>query len=182
MSKIINLTDQRFGRWQAISFAGIHRGGATWNCVCDCGTKRIVPTERLRQGNSKSCGCANVGRTHGIAATYHKGCRCNPCKDAAKQYRRNKLAGRRQFLIDAKKKPCADCGNDFPWYCMDFDHLPSKGDKAFTLSRWRHWDHDDKTIRAELAKCEVVCSNCHRKRTHERQSYYGKLGNLADTT
>lgn len=62
MGKFIDLTGQRFGRLTFVSRAknkaenyGSVR--AAWNCVCDCGEKRVVTSHDLRNGNTKSCGC-----------------------------------------------------------------------------------------------------------------------------
>lgn len=58
MSSVKDLTGMRFGRWTVISRAGSTKGGqATWNCVCECGTKRIVSGAYLRYGTTASCGC-----------------------------------------------------------------------------------------------------------------------------
>lgn len=53
---------------------------------------------------------------------------------------------------------------------MDFDHV--RGEKSFVLSlaHTRSWPE----IHAELAKCEIVCANCHRIRTLERKDYRPK--------
>ena len=60
---------------------------------------------------------------------------------------------------------CFDCGiND--WRVLDFDHLP-KFKKEFTISN-SFWRSREK-IKKEIDKCEVVCANCHRIRTHERK-------------
>lgn len=32
----------------------------TWNCICECGTERVVDTWPLTNGDSKSCGCLIV--------------------------------------------------------------------------------------------------------------------------
>ena len=72
-----------------------------------------------------------------------------------------------QYLRDLKTKtPCVDCGINYPYYVMDFDHV--RGQKhanvmelVSTLSK--------KKIDEEIAKCEIVCSNCHRIRTHMRR-------------
>ena len=72
-----------------------------------------------------------------------------------------------QYLRDLKTKtPCVDCGINYPYYVMDFDHV--RGVKqanvmelVSTLSK--------KRIDLEIAKCEIVCSNCHRIRTHMRK-------------
>jgi hypothetical protein len=51
---------------------------------------------------------------------------------------------------------------------MDFDH---RGNKKFMISgAWqlRPWNE----VVAEIEKCDVVCANCHRERTHGRKSNF----------
>ena len=72
-----------------------------------------------------------------------------------------------KYIRDLKEKsPCLDCGISYPYYVMDFDHVRGKKHKNVmelipTLSK--------KKIDEEIAKCELVCSNCHRIRTHIRR-------------
>jgi hypothetical protein len=47
---------------------------------------------------------------------------------------------------------------------MDFDHL---GDKIAEVSLMVP-TYGTKSLLAEVAKCDVVCANCHRIRTYER--------------
>ena len=73
MSKLIDLTGQRFGRLTVIEKAASEKGctNARWRCVCDCGRKTIVRSTTLRKGQSTSCGCfrsdylRNEMTTHG---------------------------------------------------------------------------------------------------------------------
>lgn len=74
----------------------------------------------------------------------------------------------REELKKLKEVPCKDCGNTYPWFCMDFDHLDSK-QKKFNLGQALRFG--SKKIRQEIAKCEIVCSNCHRIRTYVRQMF-----------
>ena len=69
--------------------------------------------------------------------------------------------------------PCMDCNGVFPWCAMDFDHRPeeiksfgvaSLGSRLITSERIAK-------IEKEIAKCDLVCSNCHRLRTSNRQTY-----------
>ena len=62
--------------------------------------------------------------------------------------------------------PCADCKVQYPSYVMDFDHVT--GDKCFNVSEML--SHSIEAVNIESAKCEIVCSNCHRQRTHTRKS------------
>lgn len=88
---------------------------------------------------------------------------CKECDQA-------RMAARRQPNRDKTDKikdvPCVDCGGKFPPECMDFDHLPGFI-KSFKISAEinRTWSK----IEAEIAKCEIVCSNCHRIRTKLRK-------------
>ena len=72
-----------------------------------------------------------------------------------------------QYLRDLKTKtPCVDCGINYPYYVMDFDHV--RGKKHANVMELIP-TLDKKKIDLEIAKCEIVCSNCHRIRTHMRR-------------
>jgi hypothetical protein len=71
------------------------------------------------------------------------------------------------MVEEAKKVPCADCGNIYPPWVMDFDHV--QGNKVLNVSRLKNYC-SIKAIQEEISKCEVVCSNCHRQRTHDRKN------------
>ena len=74
----------------------------------------------------------------------------------------------RDFLRTAKDKPCADCGQTYPYDVMDFDHKPEYR-KEFQVARLPQFGSIPRA-EAEIAKCDVVCSNCHRIRTHVRRT------------
>ena len=108
---------------------------------------------------------------------------CRPCRAAYKQehYRSNKqryvenAAKRRRVEVEVRvaflleffsENPCVDCGEMDP-VVLEFDHL---GDKKFNIAkgiRDRNWE----SVLAEIAKCEVVCANCHRRRTARRGGF-----------
>lgn len=75
--------------------------------------------------------------------------------------RKLRMAG---IIQEAKNVPCKDCGISYPSHVMDFDHL---ADKSFTISRFGR-SVGEARLKEEMAKCEVVCANCHRQRTHNR--------------
>jgi hypothetical protein len=56
--KLQDLAGERFGRWIVLRWAGKdkHRN-ALWLCRCDCGKERVVTSNSLRTGHTKSCGC-----------------------------------------------------------------------------------------------------------------------------
>lgn len=78
----------------------------------------------------------------------------------------------RQLVRESKNKPCADCGVKYPYYVMDFDH--TRGEKAFELSA-SYLKRGYLKVKEEIAKCDVVCSNCHRERTAIRMGLNNAL-------
>jgi hypothetical protein len=75
---------------------------------------------------------------------------------------------RREFIINFKKgKPCADCDKIYPHYVMDFDHLP-QFKKEIKIGQHGNYRSEEALLK-EFAKCDLVCSNCHRIRTWNRK-------------
>jgi hypothetical protein len=70
-----------------------------------------------------------------------------------------------------RERPCADCGVTYPYHVMDFDHIGD--DKTAGIAAMVQQPVSEKKLREEIAKCEVVCSNCHRIRTYERRMAAG---------
>ncbi len=94
---------------------------------------------------------------------------CAPCREKPRRINVDEATGftykdKRAFIQSLKAKPCHDCGQQFHFSAMDFDHV--RGDKQFNLAAPAGWVYDE--ILAEVAKCDVVCSNCHRVRTFNR--------------
>lgn len=74
---------------------------------------------------------------------------------------RRRVEAIRRLIDKQKAKPCADCGRRFPVVCMDFDHV--RGKKFRSVSSMLSFKPSQ--VLAEIAKCVVVCANCHRIRT-----------------
>lgn len=75
----------------------------------------------------------------------------------------------KEYIRSVKEKSvCADCHKSYHYSQMDFDHVDGK--KKHNLARYANSAVSIKTIKDEIAKCEVVCANCHRYRTWERQN------------
>lgn len=73
---------------------------------------------------------------------------------------------KRAFVAAFKNSPCLDCDGEFPPYVMEFDHV--RGRKILAISTMVSRSFSLDAIRKEIAKCDVVCANCHRERTHKR--------------
>jgi len=73
----------------------------------------------------------------------------------------------RELARTAKTKPCADCKVSYPFYVMDFDHRVGTR-KIFEPARLAS-NGSFARFQQEIEKCDVVCANCHRERTHARK-------------
>lgn len=66
-NKIKDITGQRFGRLTVIERADSDKyGQSKWLCKCDCGDLKIIKTNSLTTGNTKSCGCMAREKRHEI--------------------------------------------------------------------------------------------------------------------
>lgn len=71
-----------------------------------------------------------------------------------------------------KSKPCMDCGGEYIPTAMHFDHIGT--DKEYDIASMlcqNSWE----TIEKEIAKCDLVCGNCHALRTARRSFELDKI-------
>lgn len=106
------------------------------------------------------------------------------CKPCFRGYHRGRQGAARQRVITRIEKarsfvlaflvthPCSDCGITDP-VVLEFDHLESKHALVSTLVA-----HGAAIARIsrEIARCEVVCVNCHRRRSMHRSGGNRRLG------
>lgn len=93
----------------------------------------------------------------------------NAHRQETAEYNHEQVVLKRRMIADAKAKPCTDCGREYPHYVMDFDHVPGRGQKVAGVSRMVNGSYSVASVEAEIKKCDLVCSNCHRIRTHRRE-------------
>lgn len=92
----------------------------------------------------------------------------NKERKAARE-KQNAIAKRAVVQQYKVEQGCADCGYDSHHAALEFDHLPGV-EKTRTVASlfYCSWER----IWAEIAKCEVVCANCHAMRTMQRLGLY----------
>lgn len=82
----------------------------------------------------------------------------------------------RQLVIDYfSEHPCTDCGEPDPTV-LEFHHV--RGVKKYNVGSIANGSHSDKLLFEEIAKCIVLCANCHRRRTAKVQGWY--IGTTAE--
>lgn len=82
-------------------------------------------------------------------------------------------AENRAFILEyLRLHPCVDCGGSDP-RVLDFDHIHGQKRSGVLTMVKRGYSRD--SILSEIAKCEVVCCNCHRIRTGLRAGWWWAL-------
>ncbi len=110
---------------------------------------------------------------------------CKPCKSlidkgrrgsdrhkskATRQMQTRRIQARHYVLDYWKTHPCTTCGETDP-RCLQFDHLDPE-QKTSTVSSMVAKGRALKAIRQEIAKCQVLCANCHAKKTSDQFRFY----------
>lgn len=89
---------------------------------------------------------------------------------------KNRLRNRR-FVDDyLRSHPCVDCG-EADIDVLEFAHV--RGVKVDTISSMLRGTPSIKRIAEEIAKCEVRCANCHRRRTLKEMRLKAALARAA---
>ncbi len=112
------------------------------------------------------------------------------CKECHKKYAREHYRNNHEYYLEKQKErrencdtprrlfeyllshPCVRCGESNP-LVLDFDHI-ERDKKSFNISVARsayNWN----TVLSEIQKCQVLCANCHRKKTAVDLGWYLKL-------
>ena len=93
---------------------------------------------------------------------------CKACGRMGDRIMRNK---RHQIVLEfTQKNPCKSCGEDDP-VVLEFDHR-DRATKRFTVSQACSQKLPIKDLVEEMAKCDVLCANCHRRKTAKEMGYY----------
>jgi hypothetical protein len=109
--------------------------------------------------------CPRCQQLRPLSEYYYKPKRINKsltyCKQCHNRYTTDRFRARKRQAVAYLGGKCADCGITFPYYVYEFHHLdPTQKDVQFNTLRRRSWER----IKAELAKCVLLCANCHRVR------------------
>lgn len=146
--------------------------GAARRCS-RCGETKAIDEFPIKDGRTglrrvwcRPC-CRAYGREH-----YRR--RRDPYLKRARARKRAEririLAAVTEYL---RGQPCLDCGES-DILLLDFDHR-ERATKVAPVSRLARWA-SLRVVLDEIAKCDVRCVNCHRRRTAERFNWSKCLG------
>lgn len=136
-----------------------------------------------------TCGASDQEKVFGKSGMKRRQCRECINKYAREYFRRNpskfvqksRISKTRQrdrlrrLVLEVKTgRACLDCQIILPHYVLDFDHRDGTvkmGNIADLVGK----GVTDKVLLDEIAKCDVVCANCHRVRTYNRNNHYQRV-------
>jgi len=84
-----------------------------------------------------------------------------------KEHRKRNL----EFILDYLKVNTCPCGETDP-AALDFDHLDRKTKVCNVSKMVSSGASSLERIKKEVAKCQVLCANCHRKKTAKEFGWY----------
>lgn len=104
-----------------------------------------------------------VGHSH----TYRHRINAMPLKgDRKREYQRNWVQARREAWIASQGGKCVLCGSS---ESIEIDHIDPKLKQVRIATLWSR----DQAFRdAELAKCQLLCHDCHKEKTYPNLGQY----------
>ena len=95
---------------------------------------------------------------------------CKPCQRASVRastakhgrntYESPHRVAARAYVAERKAQPCADCGRSWPAKVMHYHHVDPSG-KSASIASLISRGAPVPVIEAEIAKCVLLCGNCH---------------------
>lgn len=77
---------------------------------------------------------------------------------------------RTNMMAYLRDKSCTVCNED-DIRVLEFDHIePAK--KLFTIAKAVSLGYKWDEVLLEIEKCQILCANCHKKRTSEQFKWY----------
>ena len=127
---------------------------------------KTIKTKSVGNDVKKCCSCGEIKekkefykKTGNSLQSY--------CKICLLEFQKNRWIERKKEAIIYKGSKCIECGLSYPnepYVIFDFHHSDPKSKKY----DWRRMKLlGKKKLNEEIDKCELLCSNCHRKRHHQ---------------
>jgi len=132
----------------------------------------------MSRANCRHCGESFIPYWRGPRVYCSRTCATRAANKAARQrpenkeksnrYRRQRHQLTKLKAVAAKGGKCLDCGND-DLRVLEFDHVPERGRKIRNVAAmFAKTSSLSPSLEDELAKCDLVCANCHAVRTFTR--------------
>lgn len=109
------------------------------------GTDMSAPIKNRRRGAD----CIDCGNSTNSKGGWH---RCAPC------YKKERRRLVKRICVEHFGDKCRNCEKSYPLPVYDFHHFGAKDGSISIMMA----DASPEALEAELAKCVLLCANCHR--------------------
>ena len=205
---IIDITGNRYGKLTVVSLCdndeitSSGRKEKLWNCICDCGNKKIANGNRLKSGKIKSCGCLSkqkdiTGNVYGdltVISILNKNnktrciCKCSCGNECDVNYY-DLINGKKTNCGCKKKKDRPDRIKDLSGQVFGYLTVIKRDEKEYYTSggtklyKWICKCQCGNTISVERSKlksghtksCGCIMAKIQNKSFEEYQNSYGHL-------
>lgn len=159
----LDLTGQKYHRLTVLECANSINGRSAWKCQCDCGNYKIIKTEELRSGGTKSCGCLNTEQRSLRAENMYSKCiKYTPLEATARSvWRKNYIEMPFEDFYIISQKLCYYC-NAKPSNIqnMAYKHSSQKmKDNGFFI--YNGLDRLDNFKPHSISNCVACCKYCN---------------------
>ena len=121
-------------------------------------TKPIHLIEKLEENTRKCSKCQEVKSIENFYTSKNKTHSwCKPCNNKDSWERQKNIKAE---CVEYKGGKCLHCGIKDDPCIYDFHHIDATT-KNYTIARFTH--RSLQSVKSELDKCILLCSNCHRK-------------------
>lgn len=130
--------------------------------------------EKVLSGSRHRCRSCNKEQQQ----KWYKNNREMQCEKVTKNKKKNKEENRNFVLEHLQNNPCKMCGES-DILVLEFDHLSNKKNN---ISEMISGGHSLETLKKEIEKCQVLCANCHRRKTAIEQNTYRNKKSLSSSS
>lgn len=142
-------------------------GEASKRCT-KCGETKTLDAFAKRPTGRPQSWCRECRRAWDREAYHEDPVRRTAVASTRRTNRAKNVQVNRAFLLDYfRSHPCVDCG-EADVAVLEFDHV--RGEKEWNISRMM--EMAPSRVRAEVAKCDVRCGNCHRRKTAREKNWW----------
>lgn len=120
---------------------------------------------RSKDGLQTHCTDCNKEKSKAYYGRNKETHKARTAESKAKSIKRNQW----HVLIHLSENPCARCGEDDP-VVLEFDHCRGDKEKNIADAVKNGWSLE--RLQAEMDKCQILCSNCHKKKTSKKGCFY----------
>lgn len=168
----LDLTGQKYHRLTVVEAATAINGRSAWRCQCDCGTIKVVKTDDLRSGDTKSCGCWNQEQRSKRASNMYSKCIKYTPQEASARYIWSKRYNEMPFeefygLSQANCHYCNEPPSNYQNVATKYSSQDMKENGYFTYNGLDRLDSTKPHSKENCVPCCKWCNYAKRERSVE---------------